>query len=106
MRAAMRGAEQQAAAPRVEGRRVLARSSVGCHIAASRPHVSPCDHDPLAPLFAPLTTLHGVGPTVAGLIARATGGERVIDLLFHLPERYLDRRDRPTIARGEAGRRW
>ena len=53
--------------------------------------------DPLVPLFRPLTTLHGVGPTVAGLMKRATGGERVIDLLFHLPESYLDRRDRPTL---------
>ena len=31
------------------------------------------------------------------------GGDRVIDLLFHLPESYLDRRERPTIARGAAG---
>jgi ATP-dependent DNA helicase RecG len=53
--------------------------------------------DPLVPLFRPLTTLHGVGPTVAALLKRATGGERVIDLLFHLPESYLDRRDRPTL---------
>jgi ATP-dependent DNA helicase RecG len=49
-------------------------------------------------LFAPLTALRGVGETVAGLIARATGGTRVIDLLFHLPESWIDRRARTTIA--------
>jgi len=39
-----------------------------------------------------------VGETVAALIARATGGGRVIDLLFHLPESWIDRRARTTIA--------
>ena len=63
--------------------------------------------DPLAPLFAPLTSLRGIGPSVAALIARATGGatpgNRVIDLLFHLPESYLDRRARPTIRAASPG---
>ena len=57
--------------------------------------------DPLAPLFAPLTALKGAIPPVAALIAKAAGGERVIDLLFHLPESYVDRRPRPTIAEAE-----
>jgi ATP-dependent DNA helicase RecG len=61
------------------------------------------DQDPLTPLFSPLTTLTGVGPTVAALIAKVAGGERVIDLLFHLPESYLDRRRRPTIAQARPG---
>ncbi len=60
-------------------------------------------HDLLAPLSAPLITLRGIGPALAALLARATGGERVLDLLFHLPESYLDRRDRPTIAHARAG---
>jgi len=60
-------------------------------------------HDALAPLFAPLTTLRGIGPALAGLIARAAGGEEVLDLLFHLPESYLDRRTRPTIAAARPG---
>jgi ATP-dependent DNA helicase RecG len=59
--------------------------------------------DLLAPLFAPLTSLPGVGPTVAGLIERAAGGGRVIDLLFHLPESYLDRSARPTIRDARPG---
>ncbi len=40
---------------------------------------------------------------MAKLIARAAGGERVIDLLFHLPESYLDRGARPTIRDARAG---
>ncbi len=58
--------------------------------------------DALAPVFAPLTSLGGIGPALAGLIAKAAGGERVLDLLFHLPESYLDRRARPTIAQARA----
>jgi ATP-dependent DNA helicase RecG len=56
----------------------------------------------LIPLFAPLTRLRGIGQAVSALIARAAGGDRVIDLLFHLPESYLDRRDRPSIAQARA----
>ncbi len=53
--------------------------------------------DPLAPLLAPQGVLRGVGPAVAALFARATGGTRVIDLLFHLPDGFVDRRHRPTL---------
>ncbi len=60
-------------------------------------------YDSLTPVFAPQTTLKGIGPAVAKLLARATGGERVIDLLFHLPDSYLDRRQRPTIATARPG---
>jgi ATP-dependent DNA helicase RecG len=65
------------------------------------------DSNPLSPLFAPLTSLRGIGPAVAKLIARAAGGAngggRVIDLLFHMPESYLDRSARPTIRDARAG---
>jgi ATP-dependent DNA helicase RecG len=54
-------------------------------------------------LFAPLTTLRGVGEAVAGLIARAAGGTRVIDLLFHLPESWIDRRTRTSIREAAPG---
>jgi ATP-dependent DNA helicase RecG len=43
------------------------------------------NHDAPAPLFSPATTLKGVGPAVGALLAKAVRGERVIDLLFHLP---------------------
>ena len=51
----------------------------------------------LAPLTAPVTGLQGVGEARAALIAKVAGGTRVIDLLFHLPESFIDRRHRPTI---------
>ncbi len=60
--------------------------------------------DLLAPLFAPLTSLRGLGEARAALIARATGGARVIDLLFHLPESYVDRRSRAALRDLPAGR--
>ncbi len=60
--------------------------------------------DRLDALFAPLTTLDGVGEARAALIARAAGGSRVVDLLFHLPESYIDRRERNTIAEALPGR--
>ena len=43
------------------------------------------------------------GPAVAALLKRAIGGERVIELLFHLPESYVDRRAKPTIAEAQLG---
>jgi ATP-dependent DNA helicase RecG len=61
------------------------------------------DSDLLAPVFAPLTSLKGIGPTVAALIAKAAGGDRLIDLLFHMPESHLDRRARPTIRSAKPG---
>ena len=44
-----------------------------------------------------MTDLKGVGPAVATLLARVTGGGTIRDLLFHMPDSYLDRRERPTI---------
>ena len=67
------------------------------------------DQDPLTPLFSPLTTLRGVGPTVGALIAKVAGGERVIDLLFHLPEfrTWIDASARRSPRRGLArSSRW
>jgi ATP-dependent DNA helicase RecG len=46
----------------------------------------------LFPFFASLTALKGLGPKLAPVVARLVGGDRVGDMLFHLPERWLDRR--------------
>ncbi|WP_419731252.1 ATP-dependent DNA helicase RecG [Lichenicola sp.] len=54
--------------------------------------------------MVPITGLPGVGPGIAGLIARLTGGPRVIDLLLHLPDGIVDRSYRPTLAFAEPGR--
>jgi len=44
----------------------------------------------LYPLFEPVERLKGVGPRLAKLIAKAAG-ERVVDLLWHLPFSVIDR---------------
>jgi ATP-dependent DNA helicase RecG len=55
----------------------------------------------LNPLFAPLTSLSGVGPKQEKLFARLLGraGEppRILDLLMHLPSGTVDRRARPKL---------
>jgi ATP-dependent DNA helicase RecG len=52
----------------------------------------------LYPLFAPLTSLSGIGPRIAPLLARAAGGEAVVDLLWHLPVGCIDRSARVMVA--------
>ncbi len=59
--------------------------------------------DPLAALMAPLERLAGVGPALAPLLARAAGGARVLDLLLHVPDSVIDRRDRTPIRDARAG---
>jgi ATP-dependent DNA helicase RecG len=53
----------------------------------------------LNPLFAPLTSLPGIGTKLEKLYARLLDREapRVIDLLFHLPSGVVDRRARPKL---------
>jgi ATP-dependent DNA helicase RecG len=51
----------------------------------------------LHPLFAALASLPGIGPRREVLIARAVGGTRAIDLLWHLPEGVIDRTARPRL---------
>ena len=56
----------------------------------------------LNPLFASVTTLPGVGPKLQKLYVHLVGrdGEtaRVIDLLFHLPTGFVDRREQPKLS--------
>ncbi len=54
-------------------------------------------------MFAELTSLRGVGPALAAKIARVAGGERVLDLLFHMPDGYLDRSSMPLMADAPKG---
>jgi ATP-dependent DNA helicase RecG len=55
----------------------------------------------LNPLFASLSTLPGIGPKLEKLYARLVGrdGEppRLIDLLFHMPTGFVDRRNQPKL---------
>ncbi|TAH37665.1 MAG: ATP-dependent DNA helicase RecG [Alphaproteobacteria bacterium] len=48
-------------------------------------------------LFAPLTTVKGVGPTYGKLMANLSG-PYVRDILFHLPVDLIDRNSQPKIA--------
>src|SRR5271167_5093526 len=56
----------------------------------------------LNPLFAPLSALSGIGPRLEQLFGRllAREGERprVVDLLFHLPTGFVDRRNQPKLS--------
>ncbi|WP_240810480.1 ATP-dependent DNA helicase RecG [Formicincola oecophyllae] len=62
--------------------------------------VSPNAGNPfaLAALEAPLASLPGIGPRTAPLLAKVAGGGRVLDLLFTMPEKLVDRRNLQTIA--------
>jgi ATP-dependent DNA helicase RecG len=54
----------------------------------------------LNPLFAPITTLSGVGPKQDKLFRYLLGRDqtpRLVDLLLHLPASVIDRRARPKI---------
>jgi ATP-dependent DNA helicase RecG len=56
----------------------------------------------LNPLFAALTALPGIGPKLEKLFARLLVREgekaRLVDLLFHLPTGYVDRRNQPKLS--------
>jgi ATP-dependent DNA helicase RecG len=56
----------------------------------------------LNPLFASLSALPGIGPKLEKLFARLFGRDdeppRVIDLLFHLPAGFVDRRNQPKLS--------
>jgi ATP-dependent DNA helicase RecG len=110
MGAAMGGPEQQPPTPCVTGGRQWREIWLGHDRWAYSPQGCQCQPvEPtriaaiLAPLLAPLSDLRGVGEARAALIARAAGGSRVLDLLFHLPESWLDRRARVPIAQARPG---
>ncbi|ASG20468.1 ATP-dependent DNA helicase RecG [Nitrospirillum viridazoti] len=57
----------------------------------------------LYPLFAPITSLPGLGPRLGKLAERLTG-PHVADILWHLPTGILDRANAPSIAEAPEGR--
>ena len=56
----------------------------------------------LFPLYAPVTTLAGVGPRLGKLFERLVG-PAVVDLLWHLPTGIIDRRFAPKVREAPAG---
>jgi ATP-dependent DNA helicase RecG len=63
-------------------------------MSATRPFI-------LDPLFKRLTTLPGVGPRTLPLLEKLCGGQKVLDMLWHVPHDFIDRTATPKIA--EAG---
>ena len=59
--------------------------------------------DILNPLFAELEVLKGVGPKLAKPLHRL-GLDRVVDLLFHLPNGWIDRKRVERLDPGDVGR--
>src|SRR5215470_5312778 len=60
----------------------------------------------LNPLFAPVTSLPGVGPKQDKLLRYLLGRDetpRLVDLLLHLPSQVIDRRARPKIRDAAVG---
>lgn len=51
----------------------------------------------LDPLFRSLTTLPGVGPKNAKLLEKLIGGSKILDLLWHKPADFVDRRFSPDV---------
>jgi ATP-dependent DNA helicase RecG len=56
----------------------------------------------LNPLFAALSSLPGIGPKLEKLYAHLLGRDgdapRIVDLLFHLPSGFVDRRQQPKLS--------
>lgn len=59
----------------------------------------------LFPLFAPIDTLKGVGEKYAKLIKNLCG-EKVLDILFHLPANATDRTATPPLKEAKDGKIW
>jgi ATP-dependent DNA helicase RecG len=53
-------------------------------------------------LFAPVTTLSGIGPQLGRLVERAAG-KLIVDLLWHLPTGLVDRRAAPSVTELQDG---
>ncbi len=66
----------------------------------SRPTARPFILDPL---FRALTTLPGIGPRNGALFEKLIGGPKLLDLLWHKPSDFIDRRFSPKIADAPTG---
>lgn len=57
----------------------------------------------LYPLFADISNLRGVGAKTQKLLTTLIGGNKIVDLAFHLPINLIDRRYCPTIRDAVSG---
>ena len=65
--------------------------------------LDPMRPDILNPLFAEVEVLKGVGPALAKPLQRL-GLDRVVDMLFHLPTGWIDRKPVETLDEADVGR--
>ena len=56
----------------------------------------------LNPLFAPITSLPGIGQRLAKAVEKLAG-PLVVDLLWHMPTGLVDRRNQPHLSTAESG---
>lgn len=54
-------------------------------------------------LYASLNSLPGVGPKIEELFIKLVRGNRVFNLLFHLPDEWINRLDTVTVAQANPG---
>ncbi len=76
------------------------------HIESGPAPVSPCSTIPRTPFRTCDRAARRRAPPWPALIERLAPGGRVLDLLFHLPESYIDRRLRPTHPHARSPARW
>jgi ATP-dependent DNA helicase RecG len=57
----------------------------------------------LDPLFRRITDLPGIGPRLAKLFEKLCGGDKVLDVLWHRPIDFVDRRFSPPVKDAPAG---
>jgi ATP-dependent DNA helicase RecG len=55
-------------------------------------------------LFRPLTALPGIGPRNGALIEKLIMGPKILDLLWHKPSDFIDRRFSPTVKDAPGGK--
>jgi len=58
----------------------------------------------LDPLFRRVTELSGIGPRTGKLFEKLCGGDKILDLLWHLPIDFVDRRFAPKVMDAPPGR--
>ncbi len=58
----------------------------------------------LYPLFADISTIKGVGERAHKLLSNLVGGNKIVDMLWHLPSNIIDRTYSPKLANAIPGR--
>lgn len=58
----------------------------------------------LYPLFADIASIKGVGERAHKLLANLIGGDKIVDMLWHLPTNMIDRSYAPKLANATPGR--